>query len=226
MNNVNLNLDFYLDINKIKWFRHELLAWGEKHRRKFPWRNTTDSYAILIAEFMLQKTNAPLVAPLYKKFMEQYPTLEALAAAEFIDIKDILQPLGLSFRAERLYKTAKLLIEDYLGEIPNTEAELLKLPGIGKYTARSICANAFGQSKAVIDTNVARIFERFFGFEGGRVKSRCRLLWQAAEEIAPESDVGIWNLTLFDFGAGVCTAKNPHCGDCLLRERCEFVAEK
>ncbi|MEM6755071.1 MAG: A/G-specific adenine glycosylase [Cyanobacteria bacterium P01_C01_bin.38] len=225
MNNVNLNLDFYLDVNKIKWFRGELLAWGEKHRRKFPWRNTTDAYAILIAEFMLQKTNAPLVASLYEKFMEQYPTVEALAAAEFIDIKNILQPLGLSFRAERLYKTAKLLIEEYQGKIPDTEAELLKLPGVGKYTARSICANAFGQSKAVIDTNVARIFERFFGFEGGRVKSRCRLLWQVAEEIAPKSDVGIWNLTLFDFGAGVCTAKNPRCDDCVLRELCEFVVE-
>ena len=173
---------------------------------------------------MLQKTNAPLVAPLYEKFMEQYPTVEVLVAAEFIDIKNILQPLGLSFRAERLYKTAKLLIEEYQGKIPNTEAELLKLPGVGKYTARSICANAFGQSKAVIDTNVARIFERFFGFEGGKVKSRCRLLWKAAEEIAPESDVGIWNLTLFDFGAGVCRAKNPHCVDCVLRKRCEFVA--
>lgn len=223
---MNLKLDFKFDINKIKWFRRELLAWGEKHRRQFPWRNTRDAYAILIAEFMLQKTNAPLVAPLYKKFMEQYPTLEALAAAEFIDIKDILQPLGLSFRAERLYKTAKLLIEECQGKIPDREAELVKLPGVGKYTARSICANAFGQSKAVIDTNVAKIFERFFGFEGGRVKSRCGLLWQAAEEIAPKSDVGIWNLTLFDFGAGVCTAKNPRCSDCVLREQCEFVAEK
>lgn len=168
VNNVNLNLDFYLDINQIKWFRRELLAWGKQHRRKFPWRNTTDAYAILVAEFMLQKTNAPSVACLYEKFMEQYPTVEALAAAQFIDIKNILQPLGLLFRAERLYKTAKLLVEECRGKIPDTEAELLKLPGVGKYTARSICANAFGQSKAVIDTNVARIFERFFGFEGGR----------------------------------------------------------
>ena len=223
---MNLNIDFYLDINKINWFRRELLAWGEKHRRKFPWRNTKDAYAILIAEFMLQKTNAPLVAPLYEKFMEQYPTVEALAKAQLIDIKNILQPLGLTFRAERLYKTAKLLIEEYQGEIPNTEAELLKLPGVGKYTARAICANAFGQSKAVIDTNVARIFERFFGFEGGKVKSRCPLLWQAAEEIAPKSDVDIWNLTLFDFGAGVCRAKNPRCVDCVLRSRCEFVAQE
>ncbi|WP_414619473.1 A/G-specific adenine glycosylase [Calothrix sp. CCY 0018] len=207
-----------LDIDKTKWFRRELLAWGKQHRRKFPWRDTTDAYAILIAEFMLQKTNAPLVAPLYKKFMEQYLTVEALAEAEFIEIKNILQPLGLSFRAERLYKTAKILVEEYQGIIPDTEAELIKLPGVGKYTARSICANAFGQSKAVIDTNVARIFECFFGFEGGRVKSRCPLLWQAAEEIAPESNVGIWNLTLFDFGAGVCTAKHPRCSDCVLRE--------
>lgn len=215
-----------IDTDKTKWFRRELLAWGKQHRRKFPWRNTKDAYAILIAEFMLQKTNVPLVAPIYEEFIERYPTVEALAEAEFIEIKNILQPLGLSFRAERLYKTAKILIEDYLGKIPHTEAELLKLPGVGKYTARSICANAFGQSKAVIDTNVARIFERFFGFEGGRVKSRCPLLWQAAGEIAPESNVGIWNLTLFDFGATVCTAKNPGCGDCVLRERCEFVAEK
>lgn len=232
-----MNLDFDVDKNKINkiqqinqkinqeinWFRDELLAWGEKHRRKFPWRNTTDAYAILVAEFMLQKTNAPLVAPLYEKFMEQYPTVEALAEAEFIDIKNILQPLGLSFRAERLYKTAKILIEEYQSEIPNTEAELIKLPGIGKYTARSICANAFGQSKAVIDTNVARIFERFFGFEGGRVKSRCPILWRKAEEIAPESNVGLWNLTLFDFGAEICTAKNPSCGDCVLQKQCEYI---
>ena len=165
-----MNLDINLDTDKTKWFRRELLAWGKQHCRKFPWRDTSYAYAILVAEFMLQKTNAPLVAPLYEKFMEQYPTVEALAAAELVDIKDILQPLGLSFRAERLYKTAKILVEEYQGKIPNTEAELLKLPGVGKYTARSICANAYnayGQSKAVIDTNVARIFERFFGFEGG-----------------------------------------------------------
>ncbi len=212
-----------LDPIKLKWFRRQLLAWGKQHHRKFPWRDTKDAYAILVAEFMLQKTNAPSVASLYEEFIELYPTVEALAEAEFIEIKNILQPLGLSFRAERLYKTAKILIEEYQGKIPHTEAELLKLPGVGKYTARSICANAYGQSKAVIDTNVARIFERFFGFEGGRVKSRCPLLWQAAEEIAPPRNVGIWNLTLFDFGAGVCTAKNPHCDRCVLQKRCNYV---
>lgn len=211
---------------EVKWFRHQLLAWGKHHRRNFPWRNTKDGYAILVAECMLQKTNAPLVASLYEEFIEKYPTVEVLAKGQFLDIKNILQPLGLSFRAERLHKTAQLLVEEYQGKIPNTEAELLKLPGVGKYTARSICANAFGQSKAVIDTNVARIFERFFGFEGGKVKSRCPILWQAAEEIAPKSNVGIWNLTLFDFGAGVCTAKNPRCDECLLREKCNYVVEK
>ncbi|MBE9212510.1 A/G-specific adenine glycosylase [Plectonema cf. radiosum LEGE 06105] len=211
---------------KIKWFRCELLVWGKQHRRKFPWRNTSYAYAILAAEFMLQKTNAPLVAPLYEEFMEKYPTVEALAETQFLEIKNILQPLGLSFRAERLHKSAQLLVKEYQGKIPNTQAELLKLPGVGKYTARSICANAYGQNKAVIDTNVARIFERFFGFEGGRVKSRCPLLWQAAEEIAPPRDVGIWNLTLFDFGAEVCTAKNPHCDRCLLRERCGYLKQQ
>ncbi|MEO1377519.1 MAG: A/G-specific adenine glycosylase [Cyanobacteria bacterium J06635_10] len=207
---------------KRKWFRHQLLIWGKQHRRNFPWRNTTDAYAILVAEFMLQKTNAPKVAPLYEEFMQRFPTVKALANAQFLEISSILQPLGLSFRAERLYKAAKLLIEEYQGEIPNQEAELLKLPGVGKYTARCVCANAFGQNKAVIDTNVARIFERFFGLQGSKVKSRCSKIWQAAEEIAPKSNVGIWNLTLFDFGAAVCTAKNPRCDRCFLCSRCKY----
>lgn len=100
--------------------------------------------------------------------------------------------------------------------------KLLQLPGVGLYTARSICANAFSQPKAVLDTNVARILERFFGLIGNRVKSRCKLLWKTAEEVAPTTDVSRWNLTLLDFGAAICTAKNPQCADCPLRDRCHY----
>lgn len=81
----------------------------------------------------------------------------------------------------------------YDGKIPDVEAQLLALPGVGKYTARSICAHAFGQQRAILDTNVARILERFFGLQGGRVKSRCKVLWKAAEQIAPLEEVGKWN---------------------------------
>ncbi len=112
---------------------------------------------------------------------------------------------------------------DFIGNNQkDSEAELMMLPGIGRYTARAICSQAFGQPSAVLDTNVARILERFFGIEGGRVKSRCKILWSQAEEIAPDTEVGSWNLTLLDFGAIICTARNPQCPQCPLSPRCHW----
>ena len=138
----------------------------------------------------------------------------------------MLQPLGLFFRAERLFKTAQILVEQYGEKIPQEETELLKLPGIGKYTARAICSQDFGQATLVLDTNVARILERFFGIEGGRVKSRCKVLWRAAETVASDTEIGRWNLTLLDFGAIVCTARNPKCSICPLSTRCHWLEIK
>lgn len=175
-----------------------------------------------MAEFLLQKTNASTVAPIYQAFLSQYPTPNALAAAPVEKVTSLLQPLGLSFRADRLLQSVQVILEDYGGDVPRKEAELLALPGVGKYTARAICTSAFGQPLAVLDTNVARILERFFGLQGGRVKSRCKILWSAAERAAPDTEVGKWNLTLLDFGAAVCTAKNPHCAECPLRQQCEY----
>ncbi|MEH2165741.1 MAG: hypothetical protein V7K41_03510 [Nostoc sp.] len=111
----------------------------------------------------------------------------------------------------------------YGGKIPDSEKQLLELPGIGKYTARAICSQAFTQPLAVLDTNVACILERFFGLQGERVKSRCKILWSAAEIIAPNKEVGKWNLTLLDFGAMVCRAKNPLCNNCPLSTKCNYV---
>ncbi|HLO50977.1 MAG TPA: A/G-specific adenine glycosylase [Kamptonema sp.] len=215
----------HLEAANIAWFRHQLQTWTLDNLRDFPWRRTTDPYSIFIAEFLLQKTGASTASPVYETFISCYPTLEVLAAAPVKDVARLLQPLGLHFRAQRLCESVQIIVERYSGKIPESEAELLKLPGVGLYTARSICANAFGQPKAVLDTNVARIFERFFGLLGNRVKSRCQLLWKAAEQVAPDTEVGKWNLTLLDFGAIVCTAKKPRCGDCPLRDRCQAVVD-
>ncbi len=214
-----------LDPSKVKWFRCQLKAWAIQHLRDFPWRRTQDPYAIFVAEFLLQKTNAALVAPIYQAFIERYPTLHDLAAAPVEEVTSLLQPLGLSFRGERLHQSMQLILAQHAGNIPNRETELLLLPGVGKYTARSICANAFGQPLAVLDTNVARILERFFGLQGGRVKGRDRLLWEAAEQAAPTTQVGTWNLALLDFGAAVCTARNPRCVECPLRQQCNYLAQ-
>ena len=170
--------------------------------------------------FLLQRTDADTVKPIYEAFLIQYPTVTELAIANLEDIAELLQPLGLFFRAERISQTAQIITDKHEGEIPQSETELLKLPGIGKYTARAICSQAFRQSAAVMDTNVARIIERFFGIKGGRVKSRCKILWSAADKVAPDTEVGHWNLTLLDFGALTCTARNPRCSKCPLAMRC------
>lgn len=205
---------------KIEWFQTNLFAWAKQNLRDYPWRKTENPYAILVAEFLLQRTDADTVLPIYETFLTQYPTLCQLERTPTKDIATILKPLGLFFRAERLCQTAQIITEEYSGEIPSSETELLKLPGIGKYTARAICSQAFKQPAVVLDTNVARIIERFFKIEGERVKSRCKILWQAAEDIAPQTAVGLWNLILLDFGAIVCTARKPKCSSCPLCDRC------
>ena len=194
---------------KIEWFVDRLLTWAEQNLRDYPWRRIKNPYNILVAEFLLQRTDGDTVAPIYETFLTRYPTLEKLAIAPVDRIAKLLQPLGLFFRVERLSETAKIIIEKYEGKIPETETELLKLPGIGKYTARAILSQTFDKPVAVLDTNVARIIERFFGITGERVKSRCKILWNAADIIAPDREVGHWNLTLLDFGAIICTARNP-----------------
>ncbi|MBD2740545.1 A/G-specific adenine glycosylase [Coleofasciculus sp. FACHB-1120] len=212
-----------LELSNLDWFRHQLVIWASQNLRDFPWRGTSDPYAIFIAEFLLQKTGASTATPVYEAFISRYPTLAALAATPTEQVAVALQPLGLHFRAERLCQSMQIILEQHDGKIPHTESELLQLPGVGLYTARSICAHAFSQPKAVLDTNVVRILERFFGLQGNRVKSRCKLLWKAAERVAPDRDVGKWNLTLLDFGAIVCTAKKPNCDNCPLHDRCHYL---
>jgi A/G-specific adenine glycosylase len=211
--------------SKINWFRTQLSEWGKHNLRDFPWRNTCDPYAIFIAEFLLQKTKADTVTLIYKTFLLKYPTIEDLEKASVEELENLLKPLGLFFRAERLHQCATIILEKYNGLIPDSEEKLLTLPGIGIYTARAICSQAFSQPLAVLDANVARILERFFHLQGERIKSRCRILWGAAEKIAPDREVGKWNLTLLDFGAMVCTAKNPSCQDCPLLAKCNYASK-
>jgi A/G-specific adenine glycosylase len=190
--------------------------------RDYPWRRTTQPYHLLVAESLLQKTDADTVAPIYELFLERYPTLTDLAAAELEEVAKILEPLGLFFRAQRLQDCSQIIIKDYEGKVPQDQKQLLKLPGVGDYTARAIGSQAFNQPLAVLDANVARIFERFFGLRGERVKSRCKILWGAADLIAPKIAVGKWNLALLDFGALVCKAPTPDCEKCPLSVKCNW----
>jgi A/G-specific adenine glycosylase len=208
----------------IRWFRRKLLEWGRGNLRDFPWRNTTDPYHLLVAESLLQKTEASMVAPIYGEFLQKFPTVQMLATADPIAVNKILEPLGLHFRAKRLQDAAISIENNHDGCVPKTWEELLDLPGIGDYSARAIASQAFGKPLAVLDANVARIIERFFGIQGERVKSRCKILWAAANIVAPPKNVGRWNLILIDFGALVCKAKKPLCHTCSLSSKCHHFS--
>jgi A/G-specific adenine glycosylase len=224
MTQVKFNPIEYPSADRIKWFRKHLSQWGAANVRDFPWRKTTAPYHLLVAESLLQKTDATVVAPIYELFLDRYPTLADLAAAELEDVAKILKPLGLFFRAQRLQDCARIILREYAGEVPKQQNQLLKLPGIGDYTARAIGSQAFNQPLAVLDANVARILERFFGIQGERVKSRCKILWGAADLIAPKKAVGKWNLALLDFGALICKSPNPNCDLCPLSSKCHWLA--
>ena len=211
---------------QIQWFQQQLKQWSKANFRDFPWRRTQDAYAIFTAECLLQKTTALQAERTYAQFIAAYPNIGVLAEAEIEDLTALLKPLGMTFRAARFLAAAQIVVAEHEGTIPDDEAALLKLPGVGKYVARSILANAFGRPTAVLDRNVARILERFFGVEGGRVKTRDPMLWELAQQVSPADDVSRWNLTLIDFGAAVCTARNPLCRDCPLRQRCLWISEE
>ncbi len=128
---------------KIQWFRQRLLDWAKQNLREFPWRQTRDSYSILVAECLLQKTDAETVAPIYQTFLTKYPNIKALATGNIEEIAAILQPLGLLFRASRLSQSANTIVDRYCGNIPNSEQQLLELSGVGLYTARAILFSSF-----------------------------------------------------------------------------------
>jgi A/G-specific adenine glycosylase len=219
------NAEDNLNEDKVEWFQNKILDWTKENLRVFPWRCTTDPYRIFVAEFLLQQTDAPRVVPVYEKVLLKYPNLISLAEAHLFDLALILKPLGFHYRASRLLLAARLIIEDPLsrGNIPDDENRLLQLPGVGKYIARSVCANAFHQPVAVLDTNVSRILQRFFGLEPHFARARDdRSFWNIAQKIAPATAVGLWNLALIDFGAIVCTSRNPHCSGCPLRQLCKY----
>ncbi|MFM7880795.1 MAG: hypothetical protein ACKO8H_02665 [Microcystis panniformis] len=208
-----------LEAKKVKWFRRRIKTWFPENRREFPWRETEDPYRVLIAEIFLQRTRAENVVPVYREFLDRYPSLETLAAATLEEIRTAIAPLGLELRASQLQRAVRQLPD---GKIPRTEGELRALPGVGRYTANAVLAAAFHERAPVLDINVVRILERFFGLRGRGEKSRDDSLWQAAEAIAPKTNVREWNWALIDFGALVCTSGQPRCPVCPLQKKCDY----
>jgi A/G-specific adenine glycosylase len=197
-----------------------LLAWYRKARRDLPWRRTRDPYRIWVSEIMLQQTRAQAVIPYYQRFLERYPTLEALAAAREEEVLAIWSGLGYYSRARNLVAAARLVAA--AGRFPEEMAALRALPGIGAYTAAAIASIAFGRPHAVVDGNVLRVVARVLNDASdiGAPATR-RRFGETAQAWLVRRDPGGFNQALMELGATVCLPRNPLCSACPIAGGCQ-----
>jgi A/G-specific adenine glycosylase len=174
---------------------------------------------VLVSEIMLQQTQVERVIPKYQEFLDRYPTLAALAAADVTEVKRAWYPLGYNIRPVHLHGIARETIARYDGRLPADEQGLLALPGVGRYTAGAIRSFAYGERAPILDTNVRRVLGRVFHAEDGR-KVRTAAMWALAARILPRRRVYDFNQALMDFGATWCTARKPLCLPCPMRRFC------
>jgi A/G-specific adenine glycosylase len=198
-----------------------LSAWYTTHKRDLPWRRTDNPYGIWIAEVMLQQTQVGTVASYYRRFLEHFPTVETLARASLDAVLKAWEGLGYYARARNLHRAAQLMVKDYGGCLPDTYKELLKLPGVGPYTAGAIASIAFGLDEPVLDGNVIRVLCRIFLIEEDIEKGASKKSLQAlARGLIPSGKAGQFNQALMDLGAMICTPREPDCAHCPIASYC------
>jgi A/G-specific adenine glycosylase len=207
--------------DRIERIRQKLLAWFAVNGRHLPWRETRDPYRILVSEVMLQQTQVDRVIPYYERWLELFPTAEALALAPTADVITAWSGLGYNRRAVNLQRTARAVVEQFGGEFPRDPDQLGALPGIGPYTAGAIAAFAFEQDVAFLDTNMRRVVHRLTeGSDVPTLKVGEKVLLNRAAELVPEGLGWVWNQALIEFGALHCTQRRPACVVCPLQREC------
>jgi A/G-specific adenine glycosylase len=207
-------------------FAGRLIRWQEKHgRHDLPWQQTRDPYRVWLSEIMLQQTQVATVISYYRRFLERFPDVAALAAAPVGAVLETWAGLGYYARARNLHRCAQAIVAGHAGWFPSDPLRLAGLPGIGRSTAAAIAVFAFGARAAILDGNVKRVLARCFGAEGfpGGAKIE-KALWRIAESLLPPARIEAYTQGLMDLGATVCTRARPACGACPLRTGC--VARK
>ncbi|WP_411187213.1 A/G-specific adenine glycosylase [Paraburkholderia sp. B3] len=211
----------------IESFAPRLIAWQREHgRHDLPWQNTRDAYRIWLSEIMLQQTQVSTVIPYYARFLERFPTVEALAAAPLDDVMALWAGLGYYTRARNLHRCAQAVAQEHGGRFPPTVEGLAELPGIGRSTAAAIASFAFGARATILDGNVKRVLARVYGVEGFPGEKRVEnAMWTLAESIVPgadasDADVSAYTQGLMDLGATLCGRGKPDCARCPFAEDC------
>lgn len=203
-------------------FSDQILSWYQKHKRELPWRKTRDPYRIWLSEIVLQQTRVAQGLPYYLKFTERFPKVEDLAAASEEEVLKLWQGLGYYSRARNLHATARMVASDYGGRFPESYKGLLKLKGVGPYTAAAIASICYGLPHPVVDGNVYRVLSRFFGVQLPINSSEgVRYFADLAAGVIDRDRPGEYNQGLMEFGALQCVPQNPDCNACPLSGSCE-----
>ena len=202
-------------------FSLSIRDWYRLNKRELPWRNTSDPYFIWLSEIIMQQTRVEQGINYYLKFINNYPTITHLANAEEKDILNDWQGLGYYSRARNLHWSAKLIRDEFNGEFPNNYLTILKLKGVGEYTAAAISSFAFSEQKAVVDGNVYRLLSRFFDIEIPIDSSKGKKYFQKlADELIVSDNPAEHNQAIMEVGTIVCKPSSPNCQTCPLQVSC------
>jgi len=202
-------------------FADTLISWFEDHKRDLPWRGEADPYKIWVSEIILQQTRVQQGWDYYLRFLDNFPTVKALAEAEEDRVLKVWQGLGYYSRARNMHAAAREIMAEHQGRFPNEYDKILSLKGIGKYTAAAIASIAFGLSYPAVDGNVIRIVSRIFGVcEDVTQPAVVKQITEICETQIDRQQPGLFNQAAMDFGATHCTPRNPFCSECPFKSEC------
>ena len=216
-----MNLSDQLSGQTIAQIRARLLLWYHHHRRDLPWRGETSPYRIWIAEVMLQQTQVTTVMPYYRRFLQKFADVQALATAPLAEVLKTWEGLGYYARARNLHRAAVEIVEKHQGRLPESYTELRLLPGFGDYTAGAVASIAFGKPVPAIDGNVKRVLARLFAIEQDVSRNpAARQLKEIAAALVDPDHPGDWTQALMELGAVICLPQTPQCARCPVKEMC------
>jgi len=220
-----LRMQSGLSEEKIRAFQEAIIDWYSRYGdRQLPWRNTRGPWAVLVAAFLLRKTTTKQVVRVYEELLRRYPTPSDLLSASIDEVREIIRPLGIEHqRSRHLIEVARIVVNSFGGKVPCSEAELRKLPGVGRYVAAEVLLAACGEPKPLLDRNMARVIKRVFGAKPAkRREHEDEAMWRLAEMLVPQSpeEARSFNYGVLDLARKICTAKNPKCHACPVKDIC------
>ncbi|GAB6164767.1 A/G-specific adenine glycosylase [Thermostilla marina] len=217
----------FVDIpEQVSAFRKAIRRWYRRQARDLPWREDDDPYKVWISETMLQQTQVGTVLDYFHRFLERFPDVRTLAAADESDVLRVWEGLGYYRRARQIHRAAQIIVEDFGGRIPDTYEALVSLPGVGRYTAGAILSIAFGKPVPILEANTRRLYARLMGLRDGITSgARERILWDFAEKLVAKPSPGELNQALMELGSLICTPQAPQCDECPVSTFCVALAE-